>query len=127
MGFIEKRPGERGYRARYRDPLGEQRSKTLARMADAQRFLLDMEADKARGSWIDPRGAEMPLAEWAEEFMRLCRRLAPLTQDTYRRDLDRFVLPRFGTCRLGRLPEDEIENWLNDEIDAGIAPSPWSG
>lgn len=56
MGFIEKRPGERGYRARYRDPLGEQRSKTFGRKADAQRFLLDMEADKARGTWIDPRG-----------------------------------------------------------------------
>ena len=35
MGFIEKRPGERGYRARYRDPLGEQRSKTFVRKADA--------------------------------------------------------------------------------------------
>jgi integrase len=25
--------------------------------------------------------------------------------------------------RLGRIPPDEIENWLNDEIDGGIAPS----
>jgi hypothetical protein len=49
MGFIEKRPGERGHRARYRDPLGEQRSKTFARKADAQRFLIEMESDKARG------------------------------------------------------------------------------
>ena len=45
MGFIEKRPRERGYRARYRDPLGEQRSKTFVRKADAQRFLLEMESD----------------------------------------------------------------------------------
>ncbi len=75
MGFIEKPPRERGYRARYRDPLGEQRSKTFARKADAQRFLLEMESEKARGSWIDPRGAEMPVATWAEEFLRLCRRV----------------------------------------------------
>jgi len=33
------------------------------------------------------------------------------------------VLPRFGSYRLGRLPADEIESWLNDEIAAGIAPS----
>ncbi|MGH9119690.1 MAG: tyrosine-type recombinase/integrase [Acidimicrobiales bacterium] len=33
------------------------------------------------------------------------------------------MLPRFGAYRLGRIPPDEIENWLNDEIDAGIAPS----
>ena len=123
MGFIEKRPGERSYRARYRDPLGEQRSKTFARKADAQRFLLEMESEKARGSWIDPRGAEMPLATWAEEFLSLCRRLSPTTLDAYRRDLQKYVLPRFGAYRLGRIPPEEVENWLNDEIDAGIAPS----
>ena len=33
------------------------------------------------------------------------------------------MLPRFGAYRLGQLPADEIENWLNDEIAAGIAPS----
>ena len=33
------------------------------------------------------------------------------------------MLPRFGMYRLGHVPADEIENWLNDEIDAGIAPS----
>lgn len=31
--------------------------------------------------------------------------------------------PRSRTYRLGQLPADEIENWLNDEIAAGIAPS----
>lgn len=123
MGFVEKRSGEGKYRARYRDPLGQQRCKTFGRKADAQRFLLEMESDKARGGWIDPRGAEMPLVTWAEEFLLLCRRLAPTTQDAYRRDLKKYVLPRFGAYRLGRIPADEIENWLNDEIDAGLAPS----
>jgi integrase len=33
------------------------------------------------------------------------------------------VLPRFGSYRLGRLPAEEIEEWLLDEIDAGVAPS----
>ena len=65
----------------------------------------------------------MAVADWAEEFLSLCRRLAERAQETYRRDLTRFVLPRFGTYRLGHIPADEIENWLNDEIDAGIAPS----
>ncbi|MDP9418735.1 MAG: N-terminal phage integrase SAM-like domain-containing protein [Actinomycetota bacterium] len=71
-----------------------------------------MEADKARGTWIDPRGADTPLAEWAEEFLQLARRLWPTTVQTYGRDLNRYVLPRFGEYRIGRLPADEIENWL---------------
>lgn len=36
MGFVEKRSGR--YRARYRDPLGRQRSGTFTRKADAERF-----------------------------------------------------------------------------------------
>ncbi len=53
----------------------------------------------------------------------MARRLSPPTQETYRRDLERYVLPRFGSYRLGRLPTDEIEKWLNDEVAAGLAPS----
>jgi hypothetical protein len=108
MAFIEKcTTPSGGYRARYRDPLGRQRSKTFRRKADALRFLVDIEADKARGNWIDPRGADMAVATWADEFMRLSRRLSPTTQDTYRRDLDKYVLPRFGAYRLG------IDGWAD--------------
>jgi site-specific recombinase XerC len=121
VGFVEKRAGR--YRARYRDPLGRQRSETFARKADADRFLREQEVEIDRGRWIDPRGAEMPLAQWAEEYLALARRLSPTTQETYRRDLTRYILPRFGSYRLGRLPADEIENWLNDEVAAGLAPS----
>ncbi|HEX9992283.1 MAG TPA: tyrosine-type recombinase/integrase [Acidimicrobiales bacterium] len=121
MGFVEKRSG--AYRARYRDPLGRLTSRTFARKVDAERFLREMEVDVARGRWIDPRGAEQPLARWADEFLSLARRLSPSTQETYRRDLTRYILPRFGAYQIGRLPADEIENWLNDELAAGIAPS----
>jgi len=121
MGFIEKRNGR--YRARYRDPLGRQRSETFTRKADADRFLREMQVDIERGRWIDPTGADTPLADWAEEFLSLARRLSPSTQETYARDLRRYILPRFGTYRLGRLPADEIEAWLLDEIADGLAPS----
>ncbi len=122
MGHIEKRSGR--YRARFSDPLGKTTSRTFARKTDAERFLREVDnADRVRGQWVDPRNADTPLAVWAEEFLQLCRRLSPTTQETYRRDLARFVLPRFGRYRLGQLPVDEIENWLNDEIAAGIAPS----
>jgi integrase len=121
MGFVEKRSGN--YRVRYRDPAGKLTSRTFKRKVDADRFLREMEVDVARGVWIDPRGADTSLAAWAEEFLSLARRLAPSTQDTYQRDLEKFVLPRFGSYRLGRLPAAEIENWLNDEVERGIAPS----
>ncbi len=99
MGFIEKRSG--GYRARYRDPLGRLTSKTFTRKADAERWVKEMEVDIERVEWLDPRSAHMPLAVWAEEFVSLTRRLSPSTQETYRRDLQRYIVPRFGAYPLG--------------------------
>lgn len=121
MGYVQKRNGK--YRARYRDPGGRMTSRTFLRKADADRFVREMEVEVSRGAWVDPRGADQPLSGWAEEFLALSRRLAPKTQETYRRDINRYILPRFGRYRLGLLPPDEIENWLNDEVAAGIAPS----
>ena len=112
-----------GYRARYRDPLGRRRSKTFTRKSDAERFLREARFEMERGHWLDPRNAEMALASWAVEFLSLARRLSPTTQETYNRDLDKYILPRFASYKIGRIPADEIENWLNDEIASGIAPS----
>lgn len=121
MAYIQKQRGK--YRARFTDPLGKVKSRTFSRKIDAERFLRELEADRTRGQWVDPRDADMPVAVWAEEFLKLCRRLSPTTQETYRRDLDKYILPKFGAYRIGRLPADEIENWLNDEVAARIAPS----
>lgn len=121
MASIERRSGR--YRVKYRDPLGRQRSRTFTRKADADRFAVEMEADLARGQWLDPAGAQMSVDEWAETFLSLCRRLEHTSKATYERDLRRYVLPRFGGYRIGYLPAEDIENWLNDELDAGIAPS----
>jgi hypothetical protein len=121
LGFIEKHHGK--YRGRYRDASGRLRSKSFTLKADAERFVREEEVALERGAWIDSRAAEMSLAEWCERFMSLARRLAGTTQQTYRRDLDRYVLPKFGSYRLGRMRAEEIEEWLLDEIDSGLAPS----
>lgn len=110
MGFIEKRSGR--YRARYRDPLGHQRSETFTHRADAERFLREMQVDIERGRWIDPRGAEAPLESWAAEFLSLARRLSPTTQETSRRDLERYVLPPAGV-----LPGLQIQIPANECVD----------
>jgi len=66
MAYVQKQ--RRKYRARFADPLGKVQSRTFARKADAERFLRQVEADKVRGQWVDPRDADMPLAVWSEEF-----------------------------------------------------------
>jgi hypothetical protein len=121
MGYAEKR--RLRYRARYLDPLGRLTSDSFTRRADAEWFVREREVDLERGAWLDPRQAGMAPAKWTSEFLALACRLSRTTIQTYRRDLHRYVLTRFGSYRIGRLPADEIENWLNDEVTAGIAAS----
>ena len=42
MGCVDKRSNAGRYRARYRDPLAQERSRSFGRKSDAQRFLLEM-------------------------------------------------------------------------------------
>lgn len=75
---------------------------------------MEVEIERATGS------TQLPLALWAEEFLSLARRLPPTTQETYLPDPDQVHLAEVRAYRLGRMPADEIENWLNDEIAAGV-------
>ncbi|HUY06335.1 MAG TPA: hypothetical protein VMU99_03630 [Acidimicrobiales bacterium] len=59
---------------------------------------------------LDLNGEKITLAGWAEDFMSLARRLSPTTQQTYRRDLKNYILPRFDAYTIGKLPNDEIES-----------------
>jgi hypothetical protein len=65
----------------------------------------------------------MPIADWAETFLSLCR-------GCRRRPRRRTGATSSGTCYLAAAatdwagcPGEEIEQWLNEEIDEGIAPS----
>ena len=121
MASIDKRNGT--YRVRYRDPMGKGKSRTFTRKLDADRFAREVEVDMDRGMWIDPRAADMPLSAWSDIYMSLVRSLSPTTQETYQRDLQKYILPRFGSERIGRIRAEDIEQWLNDEIDSGVASS----
>ena len=35
-----------------------------------------------RGRWLDPRGADSPVAKWAKEFLSLAQRLSPTPEKT---------------------------------------------
>ncbi len=121
MGFVEKRNGR--YRARYRDPLGRQRCETFTRKADAERYLRQMQVDIEWGPLDRPQrsrpgprrvGRGVPLAGPAAVAVdpgHLPAGPGALHPSQVRR------LPA-GPAAAG-----EIENWLNDEIAAGLAPS----
>ncbi len=107
MASIEKRTrgGRSRWYARYRDPAGEQRTRTFDRRIDAERFLTTTEASKLTGSYIDPKAAARTFADLAEEHWRAySHTLAEdTTRPTKRARLDRHILPALGHYPVGAI------------------------
>jgi integrase len=120
-GFVQRR-GPSRYKARHRAPDGRERSKTFARKADADRWLVTQEADKARGAWVDPALGRVTFASWAQEWLGLQAALKPKTRAGYDGILRTRLLPRFGPRGLASIQPVEIRRFIADLQADGIAP-----
>ena len=56
-----------------------------------------------RGQWVDPMLGLMKLEDWAATFLRTSHDIDESTRAAYKRDLERYVLPRFGGVPMSRL------------------------
>lgn len=111
------------WRARWRDAAGKQRARTFDRYQDAVNHEKAMVTDLKRGVVL-PDAGNLTVAEWAERWLSMSRNLTQGGTDTYRRDLDRYILPTLGDFPLERLTSEEIDKFLTDELDErDLAPS----
>jgi hypothetical protein len=119
MASAEKRVrnGRARWYARYRTPDGQQRTRTFARKVDADHFLVEIEASKQRGSFVDPRRASPMVGDWADDWLAAQADLSHTTrtatrgssQGTYGRagDACGWVTLHMRRCSVG-LPDS---NW----------------
>src|SRR5215217_4522039 len=103
MASAEKRVrnGRARWYARYRTPDGQQRTRTFARKVDADHFLVEIEASKQRGSFVDPRRASPTVGDWADDWLAAQADLSPTTRNRYEGIITRHIRPRWGRVRLG--------------------------
>src|SRR3712207_8414884 len=68
MASVEKRlrNGRTTYEARWRDDQGRQRKKSFGKKGDADRHAATVEADKARGTYVEP--SKTTVAEYARRW-----------------------------------------------------------
>jgi integrase len=125
MGHIEKRDRDKGtvYRVRYRTPTGRELSKTFRRKVDAQKFLATVEADMARGDWVDPTLGNVTLDEWSERWLASKRRIKPKTRAGYESLLSARILPAFGDLAINKIDREGVEAWVSDMLDDGLSAS----
>jgi hypothetical protein len=70
QGSLKEDPRTGNWKARYYGGDGKQHCKTFGpkEKTKARKFLAAQQTDRARGTWIDPRGAQVRFEEWAEEW-----------------------------------------------------------
>lgn len=127
MASITKRSAADGtarYDVRYRDPAGKVRTRTFRRRKDADRHAATTEADKVRGTWVDPGAGRVVFrdyaAQWvAERTTSRGRKLSPRTVELYRSQLANHIEPTFGHLDLNRITVASVRSWHAKLIGTG--------
>lgn len=94
FGNVRKLPSGR-WQARYRLPGGGHLAApgTFATKAEATRWLAMVEADQARGLWVDPRAGRVLLQDYAVTWLDSKVGISPRTREIYALQLRIHVLP----------------------------------
>jgi integrase len=124
FGNVRQRSSGR-WQVRYRGPDGRMRSapETFTRKAEAQRYLTLVEAQIARGDWIDPARAKVTLSIYAERWIDERAGLRPRTIELYRWLLRRHITPWIGGVPLGKIDTPMIREWRARLLADGVSVS----
>lgn len=126
FGTVRKLPSGR-WQARYRTIDGRLSSAplTFKTKGDAGRWLASVEADKARGVWLDPKAGRAPLADYAAAWLQGKATLAPRTREIYNLQLRLHILPlvdadipALGPVPLAQLTPDLVRAWYAALVSA---------
>src|SRR5665809_165001 len=109
---VYKRQGA-GYQARYRDPAGRQRGKTFRTKREASSLLARVEADKQRGTLVDPQLSRVRFEDWAAEWWETSTsHLKPRTREGYLSLLRRYLVPTFGRYPLQAITPPQVKSFI---------------
>lgn len=107
--------GEKRYRVWWRDPSGRVRGKRFIRYDAARSYSRDVEADKARGSYVDPAKGKITVADaWKRFEAGPLRSYKESTQASHRFHFRTYVLPALGNRRLNAVEKEDVETLMRD-------------
>lgn len=102
-----------GWQARWRDPDGRQRKKTLPRKQDAERFLTALRAEMLRGAYIDPDAGRVLVADYALQWVE-GRPHRPSTAEHQRRLVRNHVAATaLGRMRMSTVRASDVQAWAS--------------
>jgi integrase len=111
MGWVRKRAG--AWQAGYNAADGCQHTKTFSKKGDAQRWMTDMEARKAKGDWTNPALSRQQFGEVAKQWRKTAV-FRDTTGDRVDSVLKNHVLPHFERMPIGAVRPSQVQAWVKD-------------
>lgn len=108
------------WRARYVDGDGRERSQTFVRKGDAERFLVAVEADLLRGTYVDPQRAKLTVGAYADRWLA-AQPLRPSSRRTYEIYLRTRIVPALGQRALGSITPTDVRGLVRS-LQHDLAP-----
>ena len=117
---VTKTPDGR-YQVRWRDETNRQRSKIFDRKKDADAHHAQVTRHRQDGT-LTTINTQLTVAALADRWLDAALHLSPRSLETYRRDLNYYILPNFGDVTVAHLTAEAIQKWLRRELDR-LSPS----
>ncbi|GLY69717.1 DMT family permease [Amycolatopsis taiwanensis] len=122
MAFVEKR-GKNSWRVRYpKDDGGFGTITGFTSKKDAEAKADEIEADRRRGTFLDPDAGKLSLAEWTVAWFDALD-VANTTEEQYRSLARNHIVPRWGTTRLDAISGLAVHTWAKKLRADGYAVS----
>lgn len=109
---VARTTGGRAFEARYRDATGKHRQRTFATRKAAEKFQADQRADRINGRTRDEDLGSRTFRHFAEEWLANHPAAGPVTKAGYRRSLDNYSLPYFGSMKVGRITTGDCVGFI---------------
>lgn len=113
FGSVRQRSSGK-WQATYRHEGRSYSSGAFAAKADALAYLSCMESDLRRGAWIDPRGGQVTLRNYADQWLERRTDLAVRTRELYGYLLRQHIFPELGDVKLVALAPTRIRGWHSE-------------
>jgi hypothetical protein len=109
-----------GWRARWRTPEGESRSRTFAKKVQAEQWLTHTEHSKFRGAYTDPSAGKVTFSAFAKEWVanQVWR---PSTTARNEAIIANHLTPRFGSLGMASITPSRVQTMVK-ELSTTMAP-----
>lgn len=98
-----------------------QRTKAFDTKAAAEEFVAELEDDIRSSRYVDPQRAQTLFSEVAAAWLQTKTDVKESSLFSYRTELERYVLPKWGQRPIGSITRAQVEQWVQELLE-GRAP-----